>query len=645
MRDERIVIYLSGGGYRAAIASIGALMAVIASGRWENVRKIVSVSGGGLPNAWLATRRPADGPEALRALDELLALLLDRRRSVRQMWVTAIACTSAVALLTLLGFVLFTHLGALFWAYLAVSGVLLFGVLGWLAPRVFLALDYRHYRGRFGQLRGAGWFREHVFVASDLWSARYAAFIGHADMSLIAAPPMEPLDASRVDFRTALRASTALPPVLPAVRIGVDSAPSSDRAYGSDRRAASSPRSLWLVDGGITGNLGTQSDPGITGASTRFDDLLAATRAVGEAFGGLARDAQEIEESAARGAAVGENLRRSAHIQAVGIRMSSDRATLKALSEARSQVGSLSDAVHQADAQNAVPGRADLVSHAIIRREAAALRLALNSPQLAKFEISHDEREALDEPVAPPPARRVSRAVPPECGHRPDSWSSCTECATTNVVVDASGKPAEAGRKVRILLWIPGLATVVNAVRTLHVLYQENLQEDRKVAQSFIVPVVQANDLYLREARLSSSRNPSQKGARWTLADTLLPGPLRASMPEEAFVRAHLREEAARLKTTLTAPPEKKANLAHAALASGYVGTRDLFAPGLSLDELDAELRSMDHASARAIRELVESTREMHRVEHIKAGSLRLAWVLTLRARFAEFRRAEPGLK
>src|SRR5690554_7942011 len=69
-RREGTALCLSGGGYRAALFHLGALLRLHETGWLGQVRLFSSVSGGSIVSAWLATRFMAgrSGPQARLAV-------------------------------------------------------------------------------------------------------------------------------------------------------------------------------------------------------------------------------------------------------------------------------------------------------------------------------------------------------------------------------------------------------------------------------------------------------------------------------------------------------------------------------------------------------------------------------------------------
>lgn len=627
---------MSGGGYRAAIAAIGALLAVVSAGQWQDVRKIVSVSGGGLVNAWIAIRRPASDEELVKALEDLYELLTDRQRSVRHLTVAVAAFLVPVATLTGVGFALAPIRGGWKSAYAVTAFFASLGSLVWLAPRVFLAQNYKAFGGRLDSLRDSGWHKEHVFVASDLWLSNYVGIIAHTNQSFIAAPPLQPMDASSLNFSTVLRASTALPPLLPTVRLGI-SRPIDPTDSGA-RNDLGRTRSLWLVDGGATGNLGIQSDPGITGVTTQFDTVFTAHRAIAAAFGTMKETLDDIIDQSGLANEANEELFRGLKVTHIHDRMIMDPLAGPILRRIKLEhgepdLGDLDLAMKDMSSPTALE-----TSRRIQSCNAFVVKTALEQPELEGFELLEIEQDAFDEPVR---AVREPRAPFPECGHSAGPWSSCTECPTRNLIVDASGRPSRPGRVLRLGLWVPGAGTIVNAIRTLQILYQENLQEDRKAVLGETVSVLRADDIYLEKAGVFKPRKPTEHHARWVLANAGLSGPWRASLPLPAYVRAQLREEAAHFKTQLMAPSPKDRVSARATLASAYLGMADLLNNDeLNLDAIDENLKEVDSKMFADIREAINSCKQSHAELALSAQVQRLKWVLNLREGFRAVVRA-----
>jgi hypothetical protein len=57
-----IRLFLSGGGHRASIGSVGAICALVDMGTWGNVEEVISVSGGSITNAALVRGHTLSAP-------------------------------------------------------------------------------------------------------------------------------------------------------------------------------------------------------------------------------------------------------------------------------------------------------------------------------------------------------------------------------------------------------------------------------------------------------------------------------------------------------------------------------------------------------------------------------------------------------
>ncbi len=261
-RCERIDVYLSGGGYRAALAAIGAFFLLLDEGKWPAVRKIVSVSGGGIVNAHLALQRPAESELAA----ELVALF-NRLTSRRMTW--TLLGAAAIPFLVVAGAVTWLAwvVSGRTWLTIAVGVVVVAVLLGYFV-RFWLYLLFRDLVGdaRLDDLGGTDWTVEHVFSATDLSDHGSIFFLTNAIQPQVCSLRRGYLDGRDVRFTTALRATTALPPVLPPPRVRLRSTPAgrpspvADREYLWDPKAGGSTVKAWLADGGVTGNLGVQLD-------------------------------------------------------------------------------------------------------------------------------------------------------------------------------------------------------------------------------------------------------------------------------------------------------------------------------------------------------------------------------------------------
>lgn len=253
---SRIDLYLSGGGFRAALGALGAIYFLRSEGQWSKVSRIVSVSGGGIVSSRLAAYQPdpEEIPDHIKYLFNLMARWSGR-------WLLGMALFAAiisvmVALAATITYVIsppnMKLLASLLLAVvvLAVSAVVL--------PRLALRILYRYITGnhRFGELVKSHWNIDHIFVSTDLATAETVFLSANSRMSSLFSPSVQCTSYPDLKFSKALRASTAFPPLVPPTRVRVPDDP--------DRLDEPPLRSIWLIDGGVSGNLGTQLDPRIS---------------------------------------------------------------------------------------------------------------------------------------------------------------------------------------------------------------------------------------------------------------------------------------------------------------------------------------------------------------------------------------------
>jgi predicted acylesterase/phospholipase RssA len=268
---RRIDVYLSGGGYRAALGALGVMYFLAFDGRWDDVRRIVSVSGGSIVNAHLALTRPmtSDVPSELSRLFETLT---SRRHSLRAFFPALGALVVGTFAVIVTVYALSHSSG---WTVLVAAAWLPIGLF--YAIRLWLWLLYRSVVGTayLDDLANSDWTIEHVFVATDLGRYGSVFFVANAIQPQVAASSSGYFDGRDVAFTKVLRATTALPPILPPTRMVLRSkprrrnSPFASREYLWKPERAGHAVKMWLADGGVTGNLGIQLD------STLAPDNLA----------------------------------------------------------------------------------------------------------------------------------------------------------------------------------------------------------------------------------------------------------------------------------------------------------------------------------------------------------------------------------
>jgi len=136
-------------------------------------------------------------------------------------------------------------------------------------PRIYLWLLYVGLvgRARFGDIEQSTWNVEHTFVATDLTSSGPFFLACNRIQPIVFSARCGFFDGRHISFRKALRASTAIPPGLPPTRFRLRyTRPPSQHTSLRHRPwlhqpEEGCPSSVWLVDGGVTGNLGIQLEP------------------------------------------------------------------------------------------------------------------------------------------------------------------------------------------------------------------------------------------------------------------------------------------------------------------------------------------------------------------------------------------------
>lgn len=284
LNDDRTDLYLSGGGFRAALGALGVVFFLIDAGKWPSVRRIVSVSGGGVVNAAIAALRPNSDGLTARARD-LFTWLTDRRRSTRRL---TLVLGAGALLAVAVGVVTHVVYGGVVLSVAVALVVFLIELP--LIARLWLFLIFRSLVGstRFDDLESdPSWLIEHVFTASDLTRHGSMFLVANCIQPLVASRQQGTFDGRGTTFRRALRATTALPPILPPLRWRLRRTPPrrarrhlGPRDWVAPREDESS-HAVWLADGGLTGNLGIQLDGALSPDNLALLELLGSTTKAG----------------------------------------------------------------------------------------------------------------------------------------------------------------------------------------------------------------------------------------------------------------------------------------------------------------------------------------------------------------------------
>lgn len=217
-------IALSGGGHRASLFALGALLYLVDSRLNERVATICSVSGGSITNAFIAqecdfgTVRPEE-------FDEVAARLVKRMTTERTVSLSSWLVRGYLGLLFVGPALVWLILaGLLGWSSpleppAAASLILAFGsllllrgtIVAWLLGRAFF-LDPQGRPSRLGSLRNKT--VGHVLCATDLAAAAPFYFLcGNA--WAVYSPRYGFARAGDMKLRTAVRASAAFPFLIP----------------------------------------------------------------------------------------------------------------------------------------------------------------------------------------------------------------------------------------------------------------------------------------------------------------------------------------------------------------------------------------------------------------------------------------------
>ena len=283
-RAGHLAIALSGGGHRATLFAVGALLALVDRGLNRDVAQISSVSGGSIANAFVAQRCHFDqlGPGDLDPVAAELVGTIVNRGVLTRRWITGIiGCSIAAGLAA----------GALLWV-LGVPAVLIpfislivsFGLLLTSGLVVQRLLDRRYFRpdGKTGTLGSlADRTVEHTFCSTDLVLGQpvyFSSWGGGSAWRRTArtggAPSGLRYGADNLALAEVVRASSAFPGI-PPLRLRVD-AKLAGPVRSKSRGDAAPPGTLFLADGGLWNNLGSHV--------LREDGVVRGTEGAGRAM-------------------------------------------------------------------------------------------------------------------------------------------------------------------------------------------------------------------------------------------------------------------------------------------------------------------------------------------------------------------------
>jgi hypothetical protein len=262
-------IAISGGGHRATLFGLGALLAAVDLGLNRRVVQISSVSGGSLLNGFVA-QRCAFNEEYTESFDRVaaqLATVIVNRGVLTKTWIWTILLSPIAVCLTAIAIL----------GHAPLPEVLLLGIVMGLSLAAFLLrgwiVEWLLHRRLLG--KGEGLLRigempkravEHVMCCTELSQGKpcYIStwdggrlYLRTKDSPAWTARWGEWFDVPKLPLTSAVRASAAFPGIPPrrvSVRPKVRPV-----TTGSGGEVPACHRALYLSDGGVWGNLGTQA--------------------------------------------------------------------------------------------------------------------------------------------------------------------------------------------------------------------------------------------------------------------------------------------------------------------------------------------------------------------------------------------------
>src|SRR5262245_4722309 len=272
IREGGFAIALSGGGHRATLATLGALIAIVDRGLAPKVIQVASVSGGSITNAFIAQRCRLErlGPGQLDGIATELATTIIRQGVLTRGWIALLLLAPVVpgvaAGILLHGLVVpWTWLAVIVGVGVALALLIARGLAAeWLLDRrYFRPRALSEHRGSQGRARLAslsGGDIDHVICMTDLALGLplYASSQNGGMMwrrlkperSVTRGMQFQTFDAGRLSIAELVRASAAFPGIPPR-RLRI---PPDPRV----KLVSELPRVAFLADGGLWNNLGSQ---------------------------------------------------------------------------------------------------------------------------------------------------------------------------------------------------------------------------------------------------------------------------------------------------------------------------------------------------------------------------------------------------
>lgn len=268
---SRVAIALSGGGHRACLFALGALLYLADARRNADVTSIASVSGGSLANGAVAQQLDYKSapPAELETVAARVARQVAGPGTVLASPLTWIyLAVVAVAFVLVVVGTWFLPIAAGLKALVFVAGLVAFGWLialrGAVAGRAFARTLFSP-AGGSARLRDISVELDHVFCATDLHAGEHVYFSGR----FVCAYRFGLGEPADLPLHAAVQASAAFPGVFPVAWL-----PTARHRFQSPASPeAAKARRMALHDGGVYDNMADQWAQGLARRSARWEAL------------------------------------------------------------------------------------------------------------------------------------------------------------------------------------------------------------------------------------------------------------------------------------------------------------------------------------------------------------------------------------
>jgi predicted acylesterase/phospholipase RssA len=262
-----IGVSISGGGHRATLFGMGALLALTDCGLNDRVRWISSVSGGSLTNAFVATSCDFGAVSSVEFSDRCQRLIsrLAEHGSItgNRLGTFIVAGYLTLGAGTVLGTAITVARREWLLSAFMLSGLVGLGALrGKLVERGMSRVwsDYAKPGIKLADLTNQ---TEHVFSTTDI---RTGGPVFFSNNYIVAGGTVHPI--RETPLKLVVRASAAFPVLLPPVRWALS------RSIKGQHSISGEEDSVVLADGGVYNNLGTEWQAGLASLNHNSDGLV-----------------------------------------------------------------------------------------------------------------------------------------------------------------------------------------------------------------------------------------------------------------------------------------------------------------------------------------------------------------------------------